>query len=392
MGLESMRAFILAGLVSLVLGSEARAATRVLNRRIERSQTVSRALYEAGLDTPQVEGIIGALQGVFEFRKSREGDQFRLVLRDGEVDFFDYRQGPLDEWQVRREGERLLGSQRAIDVERRVGVVELSVDSSLYEAALAAGEEPSIALGLADVFAWDIDFYRDVRKGDRVRAVVEKYLTKGRLVRYGDLLAASYQGEAVGSKRVFRYQPPGGSASYFQQDGQSARRSFLKSPLKYAHLTSGFGSRFHPVLKYVKAHNGVDYGTPVGTPVWAVADGTVVKAGRDSAAGTHLCLRHVNGFESCYLHLSSLAAGVRPGARVAQKQVVAYSGNTGRSTGPHLHYALKRGGRFVNPLNQNFPRAEPLPRALLSDFQEKTSWLVEQLDATAVAAVGHSTN
>ncbi|MGQ0504028.1 MAG: peptidoglycan DD-metalloendopeptidase family protein [Myxococcaceae bacterium] len=355
----------------------------ILNRRIEPNQTMTNALLAAGLSSAQSDALITALEKVFDARKSRDGDQFRIVISEGEVRWFDYRQGPMDEWQVQRVKDEYVAVKRTVDVEKKVSVVELFVQSSLYEAALAAGEDPLIALVLSDVFAWDIDFYRDVRKGDVARAVVEKYVSKGRILRYGDVLAASYAGLTVGKKRVFRYEPPEGQPSFFQADGSSARKTFLKSPLKFAHVTSGFGSRYHPVLQYVKDHNGVDYGTPVGTPVWAVADGSVTKAAFDGAAGNHVCIRHANSLETCYLHLSRFGAGVRTGSRVSQKQVIAYSGNTGRSTGPHLHFALKRGGRYVNPLNQNFPRADPLAKDQVPAFREAIVPLEAQLDASA---------
>ncbi|MFL5321015.1 MAG: M23 family metallopeptidase [Myxococcaceae bacterium] len=363
------------------------ATTTVLNRRIGSGQTVAKALYDAGVQSAQVDALVNALSGVFDCRKSNAGDQLRLVVSSGEVDFFDYRRNALEEYQVRRDGEKLVASRREVEFEKKVSTVELKVGSSMWEAALTAGEDPSIAMELSDVFAWDIDFYQDVQKGDVVRMVVEKVISKGRLVRYGDLLAAKYEGSSVGKKQVYRYQLPDGSYSYFQEDGSSARKSFLKSPLKYAHITSKFGSRFHPVLKYVKDHNGVDYGAAVGTPVWAVADGTVLKATYDGAAGNHICVRHMNGIETCYLHLSKFGEGIRVGARVSQKQVIAYSGNTGRTTGPHLHFAMKRGGGFVNPLNQNFPRADPLPQKLVPDFREKIAGYVSSLDALPVAAV-----
>ncbi|HYH95775.1 M23 family metallopeptidase [Hyalangium sp.] len=359
----------------------------VKNRRIEPRQTLAQALHDAALPDAQVEAVVSALEGVFDFRKSRPGDQFRLVLREGVLDFFDYRQSAVDEWQVRRDGDKYVGSKRTIEVEKQLSLVTLEISSSLYEAALAAGEDPSIGVVLADVFAWDIDFYRDPRKGDKARALVEKFVSKGRVLRYGEVLAAAYEGGLVGSKRVFRYQPADGQqANYFQEDGSSARKTFLKSPLKFAHVTSGFGSRFHPVLQYLKNHNGVDYGTPIGTPVWSVADGTVTKAQNTGPGGNTVCVRHTNGFETCYLHLSKYGAGVRVGSRVSQKQVIAYSGNTGRSTGPHLHFALKRGGQFVNPLNQKFPRAEPLPKAQLPDFLARTKELASQLDSVSVAS------
>ena len=361
--------------------------TRIINRRIERTDAnAAQALRAAGLTAEQVDAVVAALSGTFDWRKARPGDQFRAVLRDGALVSFDYRQSAADEWQVRREGDRLVGDRRKLEVERRVEAVELRVASSLYESALASGEDPTIALMLSEVFAWDIDFYQDVRNGDVVRAVVEKELVGGRLLRYGEVLAADYRGEAVGHKRVFRFTPQGGSASYFQEDGTSARRAFLKSPLKFAQVTSGFGSRFHPILHYRKEHNGVDYAAPVGTPVWAVGDGTVVKAGYDGAAGKHVCLRHLNQLETCYLHLSAFGAGLRAGARVQQKQVIAYTGSTGRSTGPHLHFALKRAGRFINPLRQASPRSEPLARAQLPGFREEVARLAARLDGEATVA------
>lgn len=384
-----MRIAPLLCLAALLAASSSEAATHytIKNRRIEPRQTLAQALHDAQLPDAQVTAVISALEGVFDFRKSRVGDQFRLVIRGGELDFFDYRQSLVDEWQVRRDGEKYVGSKRAIEVEKQVSVVSLDINSSLYEAAIEAGEDPAIGMVLADVFAWDIDFYRDVRKGDQARALVEKFVSKGRVLRYGEVLAATYAGGLVGKKEVFRYLLPDGQPNYFTREGASAKKTFLKSPLKYAHVTSKFGSRFHPVLKYLKAHNGVDYGAPIGTPVWAVADGTVTQAGYAGAAGNMVVIRHANGFETQYMHLSRFGDGVRAGARIRQKQVIAYSGNTGRSTGPHLHFGLKRNGSYTNPLNQQFPRADPLPKSLLPDFLAKAQELAAQMDAVSVAAV-----
>jgi murein DD-endopeptidase MepM/ murein hydrolase activator NlpD len=244
---------------------------------------------------------------------------------------------------------------------------------------------------------WPLDlFRRDARVAvaDRQVAAAEfaiadrrRLLVAAVRTRYGEVLAADYRGAAVGHKRIFRFAPsPGGIASYFQEDGASARKAFLKSPLKFAQVTSGFGSRVHPVLRYRKEHNGVDYAASVGTPVWAIGDGTVVKAAYDGAAGKHVCLRHLNQLETCYLHLSAFGVGVRVGARVQQKQVIAYTGTTGRSTGPHLHFALKKAGAFINPLKQASPRAEPVAKAQLPRFKEEIARLAAQLDGPAVVA------
>jgi len=359
-------------------------STVVKNRRLERNQTVTKALYDAQLDDATVEAVQGALKAVeFDFKRARPGDQLRFVFRDGQLDLLDYRRSHLREWSVRRDGDRYVGRLREVEREQQVAVIELNVDSSIWDAAIAAGEKPEIAVTLSDVFAWDIDFYRDVRKGDRMRAVIEKVVSKGRTIEYGNVLAASYVGSSVGTKRSFRYKMPNGDETFFAEDGTSARKTFLKSPLKFARVTSGFGSRFHPILNYVGSHNGVDYGTPSGTPVWAVADGSVTRAGWDNGGGNMVCVKHVLSLETCYLHLSKIL--VKVGERVPQKAVLGESGSTGLSTGPHLHFAMKRGGSFVNPLNQNFPKADPLPRDLLEDFGTRISSARSLLDAVNVA-------
>jgi len=212
------------GLSLFAFSSAARSEQIVLNRRIERNQTVARALHDAGIATAQVEAIIQALTGVLDFRHCRSADQLRLVIQNGALERMDYRQSAFDEWQVRRDGDRWVGSKREVEIEKKIVTVELAIDSSVYQATLSAQEDPSLALALADVFAWDIDFYQDVRKDDRARIVIEKLLVKGRTLRYGELLAASYRGALVGEKRVFRYQLPSGETSYFQQDGSSARK------------------------------------------------------------------------------------------------------------------------------------------------------------------------
>jgi murein DD-endopeptidase MepM/ murein hydrolase activator NlpD len=202
------------------------------------------------------------------------------------------------------------------------------------------------------------------------------------------VLAAEYIGSSVGTKKSFRYKMPDGTETFFTEDGLSARKTFLKSPLKYSSVTSGFGSRFHPVLNYVGNHNGVDYHAPSGTPVWAVSDGTVTRAGWDNGGGNIVCVKHVMSFESCYMHLSKIL--VKLGQKIAQKAVIAESGNTGAyTTGPHLHFGLKRGGGWVNPLNQNFPRADPLPKNLMADFKEQIADAVTRLAAKPVAAFGN---
>ena len=354
--------------------------------RLARDQTVSQALYRLDVTGAEVQAIVSALKGMFPFRKARAGDQLRVERREGDASLyrFSYRQGPADEWIVERLPDGTLrAAKRPVALATEVVRVAATIDSSLYETFQKSGEDPDLAVIASDVLAWDVDFYHDVRGGDRIELVVEKVLADGKLLRYGEVLAAEYDGEATGRKRLFRYTDPEGQTSYFDDEGQSARRGFLRSPLKYAHITSRFGNRFHPVLGYTRAHEGVDYGAPVGTPVWAVGDGQVRQAGWNGGCGKSVTLRHRNGYETVYCHLSGIA--VSTGKAVSQKQVIGWVGATGVATGPHLHYAVKRGGAFINPLQLKVPREAPVPEKWLPDFREKIAPLRARLEGDLAA-------
>jgi murein DD-endopeptidase MepM/ murein hydrolase activator NlpD len=349
--------------------------------RLARNQTLAQALFKLDLDGGDVKAVVDSLRGLFPFNRSRPGDQVRVERREGERSLLrlSYRQGPADEWNVERLPDGTLRAEkRPVALSTEVARVAVTISSSLYESLQKAGEDPNLAVLAADVLAWDVDFYQDVRAGDRMAMVVEKVFADGKLMRYGDVLAAEYDGSATGKKRLFRYTDPAGQTSYFGEDGQSARRGFLKSPLKYANITSRFGNRVHPVLGYTRAHEGVDYGAPTGTPVWAVGDGQVKQAGWNGGCGKAVTLRHRNGYETVYCHLSGIA--VSAGKAVAQKQIIGYVGETGLATGPHLHYAVKRGGAFVNPLQLKIPRESPIPPAGMDDFRARIAPLRARLE------------
>lgn len=354
--------------------------------RLQKDETLARALSRLGADSDQAREVITALAGVFDFKKARAGDELLLDFEGPALTALTYRSPPVDEWRAARDGDRWVAKKREVQVEKKVVRVDVTIASSLYESLARTGADPELSLALADVFAWDVDFYQDVQNGDVVRAMVEAYVSGGKVVRYGDVLGAEYLGHTVGDKKVFRYLDPHGELGYFAPDGQSARKTFLKSPLKYAHITSKFGMRFHPVLKYEKAHEGVDYGAAPGTPVWAVGDGRVTWAGPKGPNGNMVCLAHRNGFETCYCHLKGFGSGVHTGGRVEQKQVIGYVGATGRATGPHLHFALKQNGHFLNPLTQKFPRSEPVPASLIADFHRQIDPVAADLNPTPVAS------
>jgi murein DD-endopeptidase MepM/ murein hydrolase activator NlpD len=353
----------------------------VLTLRLARHQTLGAALRKMALAPGQARAVLDALRGKLPFRRIQPGDQLRLerVEDDGALRRFSYRQNAADEWIVTPADDGTLrGEKRAVALTTEVARVDVEIRGSVWESLQRAGEDPALAVMAADVLAWDVDFYHDMHPGDRLKVLVEKVHADGTLLRYGDILAAEYTGASTGTKRLFRYTDSTGQTAYYDDAGQSARRGFLKLPLRYAHLTSRFGTRRHPILGYVREHKGVDYGAPKGTPVWAVSEGVVERSGWAGGCGKAVTLRHQGGLETIYCHLS--AVYVRAGEHVGQKQVVGAVGQTGLATGPHLHFAVKRNGVFVNPLSLRVPRAAPLAKAQRADFDAKIAPLRAKLD------------
>ncbi|HEX9288838.1 MAG TPA: M23 family peptidase, partial [Anaeromyxobacteraceae bacterium] len=222
----------------------------ILTVRLGRNQTLGQALARLELAPGQAQAILRALADKFPFHRSKPGDQLRLERVEGDKTLrrFTYRQSAADEWLVvPGEGGALRGEKRNVALSTEVARVEVEIRGSVWESLQKAGEDPTLAVLAADVLAWDVDFYQDVRAGDRMKVLVEKVFADGKLLRYGEVLGAEYAGNVTGRKRLFRYTDPAGQTSYYDDQGNSARRGFLKSPLKYAHLTSRFGTRVHPV-------------------------------------------------------------------------------------------------------------------------------------------------
>jgi murein DD-endopeptidase MepM/ murein hydrolase activator NlpD len=241
---------------------------------------------------------------------------------------------------------------------------------SLFESMDEAGESADLSVELAAVFAGEIDFNSELQPGDRYRLAFEKITRENGTVAYGEIHAAEFFNDGRLLKAI-RFVGPDGKAGYYDEHGRSLKRFFLKSPLKFEpRITSRFSySRKHPVLNVRRAHLGVDYAAPVGAPVVAVSHGVVTRAGFSGDAGRLVAVRHSSGYESLYLHLSSIA--VRVGQRVSQGELVGKVGSSGLSTGPHLDYRLRKNGAYVNPLTEHrrMPPGDPIPAALLAAFQ-----------------------
>jgi murein DD-endopeptidase MepM/ murein hydrolase activator NlpD len=223
----------------------------------------------------------------------------------------------------------------------------------------ASGEEDQLALDLAEIFAWDVDFHTELQRGDSFRVAVEKLTLDGRFCRYGRILSAEFT-RGTRLLRAVWFEGSQASAGYYTPEGTPLRKAFLRSPLKFSRISSGFTrSRFHPILHTSRPHLGVDYAAPVGTAVRAAGDGVVVQAGWMGGYGKAVRIRHANGYETLYGHLSRFQ--VARGTRVAQGQVIGAVGRTGLATGPHLDYRMLRNGVFINPLKLQSPPAEPVP-------------------------------
>jgi len=360
--------------------------TRTIGGQLKGRETLAAALDKAGLSPEQSFEIVHALKGIFNFRYARPRDSWSVKLGpDQSVLFFEYQRSLLESYCVVREEGSLRGYRREIKLEKEVVLVSGLLNSSLYESMSAIGEKPELAMMLAEVLAWDIDFYRDPRPGDSFKIIVEKERYKTRTIGYSRILAAEYRG-GVGTYRIFRYPSPTGGDTFYDEEGKSAQKALLKAPIKFVHITSSFGNRRHPILGYNRMHQGVDYGSPTGTPVWAVGDGSVIWAARKGANGNLIGLRHSNGYTTWYAHLSRIK--VKSGQRVHQKDVIGLVGSTGRSTGPHLHYGIKKDGRFINPLAIKLPPRRPLPQKQLPKFKQHIAPLLQWLDTPgAVAAL-----
>lgn len=343
---------------------------------IPAGKTITELLAPYGFTPSRVIEIREATRQVYDLARIPAGQKIRLFRQSGE---YLSLQLDLDPERYLEVDLRLSPSTAAIKshpVTRQLVLVEGFIKDSLIAAIKQAGEQDLLALMMAEIFGWVIDFYVDLRPDDCFRLLVEKKYIKGQFSGYGPILAARFTNKNQ-TFEAYRYVfPDSGRADYFEASGGSLRKEFLKSPLRYARITSRFSySRLHPIRKIYRPHYGVDYAAPVGTPVQATADGQVTFAGWNGAAGRMVKIRHKNAYETMYLHLRSLAPGIKVGARVEGGQVIGYVGSSGESTGPHLDYRLLYHGRYVNPLSWKFQPADPLPARYLPDFEQKVKVL-----------------
>jgi murein DD-endopeptidase MepM/ murein hydrolase activator NlpD len=348
---------------------------------IEKNDTLDKILLAGGLSRGESAQLSNQLAGTIDVRRLRPGHLVRFHYdRSGVVDAVQMKVTGWGDVNAMRRGETFEVSAKQAEVRQVETTISATVNRSLYEALREAGEGPQVVQQLIDVFQWDIDFF-ELRKGDSFSFVVTKEYAGNDLVGYGPVTAARFTHRGT-TYQAFRHEQPDGRAGYYAAGGTPLRKQFIKSPLKFSRVTSGFTKkRFHPVLKYFRPHYGVDYGAPVGTPVMTTADGVVVEARYKAGEGNFIRVRHSSRIDTCYLHLSRFAKGLKKGTRVTQGDVIGYVGMTGLATGPHLDYRVSENGKWLDPLKLKSITPDPLRGESLRRFRTSVARLEPRLHA-----------
>jgi murein DD-endopeptidase MepM/ murein hydrolase activator NlpD len=300
---------------------------------------------------------------LFPLSRITTGQPFRITLADGEFEHFEYDINPEKQLIIDYDQEQFSVSKELIEYDIEIEMIKGTINSSLFETIADIGEKPEMAMNLAGIFAWDIDFILDIRTGDHFQALVEKRSRDGKPAGYGQILAAEFTNQDEGY-RAFLFQDGDRPSSYYDENGDNVRKMFLKAPLSFSRISSGYTlHRFHPITKRWKAHPAIDYAAPRGTPIKSVGDGTIIKISKDRYNGRHIKIRHNSTYQTLYLHMERFAKGMKRGKKVYQGEVIGYVGSTGLATGPHLCFRMYKNGSTVNPNKVKTRSAEPVSEA-----------------------------
>ena len=368
-----------------MLGFPKPKSENVVHGTISRGKPFFIEMQRAGVSPLDIQEIVQATRQVFNFKKVQPGQKYSI---------YSDRQGGLDSLKFVVDHEKILNIAKVGDAFRaRLVMVPFrivrfvttaEIDQSIFLSLQRIGADPQLAIELATIFQWDIDFFKDIHRGDTFSILYEKKIYDNGKEQMGPVLAARIVSQGY-PHNAFRYQSKDGSTNYFDEEGKSLQKSLLRTPLEYSRVSSNFSyRRKHPVTHNYAPHLGVDYAAPTGTPVRATGDGTVAEATRNGSSGNYVRIRHNNRYETYYLHLSRFGRGVRSGARVSQGQVIGYVGSTGLSTGPHLDYRIRVAGTFVNPRSIALPSMDPVPASEMASFENvMTTYLAGLLDERA---------
>jgi murein DD-endopeptidase MepM/ murein hydrolase activator NlpD len=348
--------------------------------RFQRGDTLATLLDRLGVDDAETDRLVRLTQAARLFRLLHPGTTVEAKTgEDGKLQSLWFLSGRGTLLSLDRVDDGFSFSEQQADLARRIEMKSGEIRNSLFGATDAAGVPDSIAVQVADIFSGDVDFHRDLRLGDRFTVVYETFYHEGRAIRSGQVLAAEFFNQKKAYRAVW-FQDVDGKGGYYTPAGKNLRKAFLRSPLEFSRVTSGFGMRNHPIFHQWRAHRGVDYAAPVGTRVKATADGMVESAGRKNSYGNLVVLRHNGSNSTWYAHLNGYARGIHKGARVAQGDVIGYVGQSGWATGPHLHYEFHVNNQNRNPLTIAFPSALPVSAQRLAAFRQAVEPLAARLD------------
>lgn len=353
---------------------------------VEQNDTLDAVLAAGGLNRLEAALLTREFGKSIDVRRLRPGHLVRFHYdANGRVDAVQMKLIGWGELNAVRNGDTFDVTVQQAVIREIQSTVSAVVDRSLYEALRDQGESPQLVQDLVDVFQWDVDFF-ELRKGDSFSLVVTKRYAGDALIGYGPITAARFTHRG-NTYEAFRHETPDGRAGYYARTGLPLRKQFLRAPLKFTRVTSGFTKkRFHPVLHIFRPHYGVDYGAPVGTPVMTTADGVVVEARFKSGEGNVVRIRHTSRVETAYLHLSRFAKGLKKGTKVTQGDVIGYVGMTGLATGPHLDYRVSDGGKWLDPLKLKSITPDPLGGTSLRRFRADVASLAPRLTAPPPAS------
>lgn len=343
----------------------------VIQDQVGRNQFLADLLMQYNVSYPTIEHLTRVYRDTFDVRRIRAGNNYFLMLSNDSLRtprFFIYEISP-SEYVVYSLSDSIYAYRGRKPVETRIESAHGQITSSLWNALVNQGYEADLAIKMADIYAWTIDFF-GIQKNDRFELIYERKYIDGQAVGIGKVLSARFR--HAGRDHYAVYFEQNGQGDYFDLEGQSLRRAFLKAPLKYSRVSSHFShGRYHPILKYVRPHHGVDYAAPAGTPVYSIGNGVVTRKGfQGGGAGNFLYIKHNATYTTAYMHLQKFAPGIQQGTRVSQGQLIGYVGSTGLSTGPHLDFRFFKNGSPVDPLKVESPPALPVEQKNMAAFKQ----------------------
>ncbi len=354
---------------------------------IKQGDTFSGILDKMGVGRQELRRILEQREARKILRNIQAGKQLSLLIEDGRLQSLSYAINTARTLEMQRDGNGFRTTVVQHPFERRLRFASGTINSSLFLAAQRAGLPDKITMEMADIFGWDIDFALDIRAGDQFSVLYEELYRHGEKVRSGNILGAEFTNR--GKRHIaIRYTSPEGHSGYYSPDGMRMRKAFRRTPVEFSRISSRFGNRFHPILNRMRAHRGVDYAAPAGTPIRATSDGKVTYKGRRGGYGKTVILQHGKRYSTLYAHMSRYGRAVRTGKTVKQGQIIGYVGQSGSATGPHLHYEFRINGVHHNPLTVRLPKAQPIDKKYRDDFRataEKVLAHLEQQKGVMVA-------